>query len=63
MEGAAVIRTFDITPDGRHIVFDRQRENSDIVLIDLPNELSNMNAKREQVERIYRAAIEPNLRY
>jgi hypothetical protein len=31
-----MIRTFDITPDGRHIVFDRSRENSDILLIDLP---------------------------
>ena len=30
------IRTFDITPDGKQIVFDRSRENSDIVLIDLP---------------------------
>jgi hypothetical protein len=30
------MRTFDITPDGRQIVFDRLRENSDIVLIDLP---------------------------
>jgi serine/threonine protein kinase/Tol biopolymer transport system component len=30
------LRTFDITPDGRHIVFDRTRENSDIALIDLP---------------------------
>lgn len=29
-------RTFDITPDGKQIVFDRLRENSDIVLIDLP---------------------------
>ena len=29
-------RTFDITPDGKHTVFDRVRENSDIVLIDLP---------------------------
>ena len=28
--------TFDITPDGKAIVFDRTRENSDIVLIDLP---------------------------
>ena len=27
-------RTFDITPDGTRIVFDRLRENSDIVLID-----------------------------
>ncbi len=30
------VRTFDITPDGTHIVFDRSRQNSDIVLIDLP---------------------------
>jgi hypothetical protein len=30
------IQTFDITPDGKEIVFDRIRENSDIVLIDLP---------------------------
>jgi Tol biopolymer transport system component len=29
-------RTFDITPDGKRIVFDRVRQNSDIVLIDLP---------------------------
>ena len=30
------IQTFDIVPDGKAIVFDRIRENSDIVLIDLP---------------------------
>ena len=30
------LSTFDIAPDGRSIVFDRVRENSDIVLIDLP---------------------------
>jgi Tol biopolymer transport system component len=30
------LRTFDITPDGKHILFDRSRQNSDIVLIDLP---------------------------
>jgi Tol biopolymer transport system component len=28
------IQTFDITPDGKHIVFDRSRQNSNIVLID-----------------------------
>jgi serine/threonine protein kinase/Tol biopolymer transport system component len=33
---SSAIRTFDITPDGKRIVFDRLRENSDIVLIDLP---------------------------
>jgi len=30
------MRTFDIMPDGKRIVFDRLRDNSDIVLIDLP---------------------------
>ena len=30
------LQTFDITPDGKSIVFDRSRDNSDIVLIDLP---------------------------
>jgi Tol biopolymer transport system component len=29
------IQSFDITPDGKRIVFDRWRDNSDIVLIDL----------------------------
>jgi Tol biopolymer transport system component len=32
----ALVSTFDITPDGKHIVFDRSTENSDIVLIELP---------------------------
>jgi Tol biopolymer transport system component len=30
------LRTFDITPDGKQIVFDRSRANSDIYLIELP---------------------------
>jgi Tol biopolymer transport system component len=30
------IQIFDVTPDGKYIVFDRARDNSDIVLIDLP---------------------------
>ncbi|MCM3876782.1 MAG: hypothetical protein NEA02_10225, partial [Thermoanaerobaculia bacterium] len=30
------IKSFDISRDGRQILFDRYRENSDIVLIDLP---------------------------
>src|SRR5262245_21363632 len=33
---SAIMRTFDISPDGKQIVFDRLRNNSDIVLIDLP---------------------------
>jgi Tol biopolymer transport system component len=36
LNNTAEMRTFDITPDGKQIVFDRLRENSDIVLIDLP---------------------------
>ena len=34
LANAGLLRTFDITPDGAHIVFDRSRENSDVVLID-----------------------------
>ena len=36
LHSSAAMRTFDVTRDGRSIVFDRLRENSDIVLIDLP---------------------------
>jgi serine/threonine protein kinase len=36
LTSSAVMRTFDITPDGSRIVFDRLQESSDIVLIDLP---------------------------
>ncbi|HEY7442865.1 MAG TPA: hypothetical protein VH701_10635, partial [Vicinamibacterales bacterium] len=35
LESKGAMRSFDITPDGKQIVFDRFRENSDIVLIDL----------------------------
>ncbi|MBI1788499.1 MAG: protein kinase [Acidobacteria bacterium] len=34
--GGPTIKGFDISPDGKKILFDRVRENSDIVLIDLP---------------------------
>ena len=30
------VNTFDITPDGKHIVFDRSHQNANVVLIDLP---------------------------
>jgi len=33
---SAAMNTFDITPDGKKIIFDRLRENSDLVLIDVP---------------------------
>jgi len=36
LANTATLRTFDITPDGKQIVFDRLRDNSDIALIDLP---------------------------
>jgi hypothetical protein len=35
LRNTAAMRTFDISPDRKQIVFDRLRENSDIVLIDL----------------------------
>jgi hypothetical protein len=33
------MRTFDITADGGEIVFDQLRDNSDIVLIELPGSM------------------------
>jgi serine/threonine protein kinase/Tol biopolymer transport system component len=36
LNDTANMQTFDVTPDGRQIVFDRLRANSDIVLIQLP---------------------------
>jgi len=38
LDNAGTIRSFDIGPDGGHIVFDRLRGNSHIVLIDLSGE-------------------------
>ena len=35
------LNTFDITPDGKYLVFDRSRQNSDVVLIDLPPEVAS----------------------
>ena len=37
LNNPAAIRTFDITPDSKEILFDRLRENSDVVLIDFPS--------------------------
>ena len=31
-----LMENFDVSPDGKRIVFDRTRQNSDIVLIDVP---------------------------
>jgi Tol biopolymer transport system component len=38
LQNLAAMRTFDITSDGKQIVFDRVRENSQVVMIDLPQE-------------------------
>jgi Tol biopolymer transport system component/predicted Ser/Thr protein kinase len=37
LDNAGIIRSFDVSPDGK-IVFDRQRGNSHVVLIDLPGD-------------------------
>jgi Tol biopolymer transport system component len=38
LQNRATMRTFDVTSDGKQIVFDRLRENSHVVMIDLPKE-------------------------
>jgi hypothetical protein len=38
LQNRATMRTFDINSDGKQIVFDRLRENSHVVMIDLPKE-------------------------
>jgi serine/threonine protein kinase/Tol biopolymer transport system component len=38
LQNLAAMRTFDVTSDGKQIVFDRLRENSLVVMIDLPKE-------------------------
>jgi Tol biopolymer transport system component len=38
LQNLATMRTFDVTSDGKQIVFDRLRENSQVVMIDLPKE-------------------------
>jgi Tol biopolymer transport system component len=36
LSNLGALRTFDITSDGKYIVFDRSRQNANIVLIDMP---------------------------
>ena len=38
LSNQGTLGTFDITPDGKALVFDRTRENSDIVLIERPKQ-------------------------
>ena len=40
LQNRATMRTFDVSSDGKQIVFDRLRENSNVVLIDLPKEIA-----------------------
>lgn len=41
LDSTTTMRTFDITPDGQRIVFDRLSEDSDIVLIELSEPSAN----------------------
>ena len=36
LSNRGALGAFDITPDGKAVMFDRSRENSDIVLIERP---------------------------
>jgi serine/threonine protein kinase/Tol biopolymer transport system component len=36
LDNKGAVRGFDVTPEGKHIVFDRTLQNSDVVLIDRP---------------------------
>ena len=36
LKPGSLLRNFDISPDGKQIVFDRVQENADVVLIDVP---------------------------
>jgi len=38
LQNHGAMQTFDVTSDGKQIVFDRLRENSQVVMIDLPRE-------------------------
>jgi hypothetical protein len=38
LQNRATMRTFDVTSEGKKIVFDRLRENAQVVMIDLPKE-------------------------
>ena len=42
LESTATMRTFDITPGGRRIVFDRLTDHSDIVMIELRSQARNL---------------------
>jgi hypothetical protein len=52
LDPLATIRTFDITPDGERIVFDRLKLDSDIVLIELSILALRMNLGRPSGARL-----------
>jgi hypothetical protein len=35
LKPGSLIQSFDVSLDGRQIIFDRQKENADVVLMDL----------------------------
>ena len=53
------LNTFDITPDGKYLVFDRTRQNSDIVLIDLPRKVGRATDRWPEWTRLP-AQIQPD---
>ena len=38
LSNQGAVRTFDVTPDGKYVVFDRSRQSSNVVLIERPNQ-------------------------
>ena len=36
LKPGTLIQSFDVSLDGQQIIFDRQKDNADVVLIDLP---------------------------
>jgi len=58
LDDAGFIQTLDVTPDGTRIVFDRLREDSDIVLIDLMDRERRLPTRR----RLRRTTMPDNQR-
>ena len=50
LSNLGTLGTFDMTPDGKHIVFDRSRENSHIVLIERPKQIGRISVRRERAD-------------
>ena len=52
VSNAGSINTFDITPDGTRIVFDRVEERSNLVLIERPQRDNEADRLRDAARRI-----------